>query len=152
MRVCLNGRPYQLHRILAKHFLPNPDNLPQVDHIDRNPLNNSIENLRWVSASDTMRNRIVTAYGRYEDLHDPQNDITEITTFNDVEYAENTYFFCFENDQVVQRISDHKWRFLSEHRTGGYLRINMKDINGRNHMVYLHKLINHFRNQPAAEE
>ena len=151
MRVCLNGRPYQLHRILAKHFLPNPDNLPQVDHIDRNPLNNSIENLRWVSASDTMRNRIVTAYGRYEDLHDPQNDITEITTFNDVEYAENTYFFCFENDQVVQRISDHRWR-LSEHRTGGYLRVNMRDTNGRNHMVYVHKIIDYFHSQPADDE
>ena len=151
MRVCLNGRPYQLHRILAKHFLPNPENLPEVDHIDRNPLNNSIENLRWVSASDNMRNRTVTAYGRREYLNAAPNDITEITTFNDVEYAENTYFFCFENDRVVKRFNDHRWQLLAESRTAGYLRVNMCDLNGRYHNIYVHKLIDHFRNQPAEE-
>ena len=37
------------HRLVAKQFIPNPDNLPLVDHIDRNILNNNIENLRWVN-------------------------------------------------------------------------------------------------------
>ena len=76
----LNGRIYQLHRILAKHFLSNPDDLPQVDHVDRDKTNNSIENLRWVTGSENARNRRVTAYGRREYLHDPPNDITEIRT------------------------------------------------------------------------
>ena len=35
-KVKLNGKTYQYHRILAKHFIPNPDDLPEVDHIDRN--------------------------------------------------------------------------------------------------------------------
>ena len=148
----LNRRTYKLHRILARHFIENPDDLPQVDHIDRIKTNNSIENLRWVTTSENMRNRTVAAYGRREYLNNPPNDITEIRTFNDVEYEENKYFFCFENDRVVQRYNDHKWRFLSENRNNGYLRINMTDINGRSHLVYVHKLIDHFRNQPAEEE
>jgi hypothetical protein len=46
-----------LHRILAETFIPNPKNLPFVDHIDRNPLNNSLDNLRWVDHLESAKNR-----------------------------------------------------------------------------------------------
>ena len=150
--VYLNGRNYLYHRILARHFIPNPNNLPQVDHIDRNPLNNSIENLRWVSASENNRNRTMRPYGRYEYLNTAPNDVTEITIFNDVEYPANKYYFCFENDRVVMRINDHKWQLLAQTPQSGYLRINMKDINGRNHQICMHKLIRHFRNEAQNDE
>lgn len=37
----------QLHRLIAQAFIPNPNNLDEINHIDGNPLNNSIENLEW---------------------------------------------------------------------------------------------------------
>ena len=152
MRVKLNGRTYKLHRILAKHFIENPDDLPQVDHIDRNKTNNSIENLRWVSNSENCRNRGQYTVRRREYLNAAPNDITEIRTFNGVEYAENTYFFCYETDRVVKRFNDHRWQLLAQTPHCGYLRVAMTDINGRSHNIYMHKLIDHFRNQPAEEE
>lgn len=44
-----------VHRLVAKAFIPNPDNLPQVDHIDGNKLNNEVKNLQWISTSDNCR-------------------------------------------------------------------------------------------------
>ena len=152
VRVRLNGRNYLYHRILARHFIPNPDNLPQVDHIDRNKTNNSIENLRWVSAGENLRNRTMRPYGRYEYLNTAPNDLIEITQYNDFEYPANKYFFCGGNDRVVMRINDHKWQWLAQTPQNGYLRINMKDTNGRNHQICVHKLIRHFRNEPQNDE
>ena len=44
-----------IHRLVAEAFIPNPDNLPAVDHIDGNKLNNNVENLQWISNSDNTR-------------------------------------------------------------------------------------------------
>ena len=45
-----------IHRLVAIHYIPNPNNLPQVDHINRIKTNNDVSNLRWVSNSDNQQN------------------------------------------------------------------------------------------------
>lgn len=59
---------YYLHRIVAEHFIDNPDNLPEVNHIDGDFYNNKANNLEWISKLDNMRhaseNKLINRYSR----------------------------------------------------------------------------------------
>lgn len=46
--------PYILSRLVATAFLPNPDNLPEVDHLDADHHNNSVNNLEWVTSEENI--------------------------------------------------------------------------------------------------
>lgn len=47
---------FLIHRLVATVFIPNPDNKPYVDHIDRNKNNNHFSNLRWVTPAENRNN------------------------------------------------------------------------------------------------
>lgn len=47
----------KIHRLVAEAFILNPENKPTVDHIDRNPSNNCVENLRWANQSEQSFNK-----------------------------------------------------------------------------------------------
>lgn len=48
----INGKQKRFfaHRLVAKYFIPNPDNLPIVNHIDENPSNPRVDNLQWCTS------------------------------------------------------------------------------------------------------
>ena len=58
-------KSYQVHRLVALAFIPNPDNLPQVNHKDCNPGNNNVDNLEWCDVKYNInygdRNKKVSA-------------------------------------------------------------------------------------------
>lgn len=54
VKLCRNGqrKTEYIHRLVARHFIDNPKNLPQVNHKDENRQNNNSSNLEWVTAKD----------------------------------------------------------------------------------------------------
>ena len=55
----------RFHRLLAVQFIPNPDNLPEIDHINGIKVDNRLENLRWVNHIQNSNNRKSNSLTRY---------------------------------------------------------------------------------------
>ena len=55
------AKSFRIHRLVAQHYIPNPENKPTVDHIDRNPANNHVSNLRWATIPEQMNNKGIYA-------------------------------------------------------------------------------------------
>ena len=62
----------KLHRLVASTFIPNPENKPCIDHLNRNPSDNHVSNLRWVTALENNQNRISMDNATYIHYHKKQ--------------------------------------------------------------------------------
>jgi hypothetical protein len=58
LSVKIGGKLESIHRLVGKLFIPNPDNKPEINHIDGDKTNNKVENLEWVSPSENIQHKI----------------------------------------------------------------------------------------------
>ena len=140
IHVALNSKPYQKHVLIAKHFIPNPDHLPIVDHINHNRTDYHISNLRWVSAKENCRNK--SGYGgqKYNYLDSLPNDCQQITLFKGWEFEH--YFI--DSDNKIWFYNGNQYRELTVYKNKSYPFVNMIDINNRAHNIGLNALIQEF--------
>lgn len=105
----------RIHNLLARSWLPNPDKLLFVDHIDRNKYNNSVDNLRWASREDNARNTKNTIYIDYKGERRLFIEMVEelSTELGINKHTITTYFFSkLKEGQSFDEILERYRRFL----------------------------------------
>ena len=146
IRVKLNGNYYAHHRLIAQQFIPNPDNLPEVDHINHIRTDNRIENLRWISASDNSFNKS-SHYGvQYEFIDDIPDEAISFDYYDTKNgrrfFDKNKYYYYhdedFDEDIFYGKVSDNTYRILHINETkSGKKFIHACDVNKKNISIYI---------------
>lgn len=111
-----------IHRLVAEAFIPNPNNFPEINHINEDPSNNSVENLEWCTKDynlkygtrvTRMKEKLSTPILQY-DMDD--NFIAEYESQSDAAHAIDGNQSCIANC-LRGRYKHHKnfkWRHKNE--------------------------------------
>lgn len=118
---------YKVHRLVAQAFIPNPNDLPQINHIDEDRTNNCIENLEWCTSQynnnygDRTKNSVA---------HNNYKTIARIESLNKMHDSHKTPIYGFYEDRVIwfdsvktarrfmENITNHKVTNISNVLTG----------------------------------
>lgn len=77
-----------IHRLVANAFIPNPNNLPQVNHIDENKINNCVDNLEWITSEDNINHG---THNERVGLNNPlRKPIYSVTKSGEIAYFESS--------------------------------------------------------------
>ena len=104
---------HNIHRLIALHFIPNPENKPCIDHINRIRSDNRIENLRWVTKAENNQNmslhkdnklkeQNISINGKCFMFQKMINGVSHRKSFNTLDEAityRDNYFINIESDQ-----------------------------------------------------
>ena len=78
---------FLVHRLVAEAFILNPKRLPEVNHIDGNKQNNSVDNLEWCTRSQNTSHAFKTGLRNYNGCKNPNSKLTQ----SDVETIRRIY-------------------------------------------------------------
>ena len=138
-RVHLNLIDYLKHRIVAEQFIPNPDNLPEVDHINHDKTDYHLSNLRWCNKSQNQRNKrtcrnIELKYIEYDDLPD---DLIMVDFYG--KHKIKDYYYSIEKDKFYFDTEFNCRELKPSFNKNGKPFVSFVDINGERFTLHYSK-------------
>ena len=146
--VNLNGKSYLKHRIIALQFIPNPNNLPSVDHINHIRKDNRIENLCWKTIADNNKNKSSNKGVHYEFVDDIPEDAMQVDFYEmrteKREFEEGRYYYYYneelDEDIFYGKISDNIYKILHINiKRGGSKFVVLYDANNKYTSLYINR-------------
>lgn len=108
-RVHIGEKHYAVHRLVALAFIPNPNNYPQVNHIDGDKSHNYVENLEWVTNEQNhkhaVRHSLINCKITYED----SLKIKELYSTGNYTYCDLADMFNVSFSQIGYIVRNHSW-------------------------------------------
>ena len=135
--ICSNidGKQRKKHRLIAFQWIPNPDNLPQVDHKNRIPNDNHIENLRFVSNRENAKNRGHYKEIKFDFLDEIPSEAIKVDEYNNNEF-EGLYF---HEDKFYQFNGIQYRKLLIRESATNIKMVRAYDVNGIRRTIYYTK-------------
>jgi len=107
-----------IHRLIAEAFIPNPDNKPEINHIDGNKKNNNILNLEWCTHKENIdhaynNNLIKINRGENKNNHKlTDNDVILIRSLNNIKQIDIAKKFNISTKTIRDILNNKTWKHL----------------------------------------
>jgi hypothetical protein len=128
----LGNKIFYKHILVARQWIPNPNNYTEIDHINRHPSDNHLSNLRWVTRSQNLLNRGGFKGHKYEYVDELPDGSIEVKRcngwqFTGLFYHEGTFF---------SKVGD-VYRKLLQLNHAGSKRVYVRDSEGKHRALQM---------------
>ena len=137
-RFNLNKKQHRLHQLIANQFIPNPLNLPCVDHENKIKTDNHLKNLRYATKSINCRNIPQMKGVIYNWTNTPPSDLKKVNEynswmFNRLHYSESEDSFYTDCERQYRKLIVHI------NPNSGLKHVSLNDSDGVMRTIFLNK-------------